>query len=83
MIIKCSEREEEIVDAPLRSRTLPDTATQMWLFVNDCPPTTGFSTEEQLISICKRYCKSLSQAIVAFFIIHFLNYPLTIFWPAI
>ncbi len=43
-IIKCSERGGEIVAAPLRSHTLPDTATQMWLFVNDCPPT-GFSTE--------------------------------------
>ncbi len=43
-VIKCSERGGEIVDAPLRSHTLPDTATQMRLFVNDCP-ATGFNTE--------------------------------------
>ncbi len=42
VIIKRSERGGYIVDAPLRSHTLPDTATQMWLFVNDCP-TTGFN----------------------------------------
>ncbi len=44
VIIKCSERGGNIVDASLRSHTLPVTATQMWLFVNDCP-TTGFNTE--------------------------------------
>ncbi len=41
VIIKCSEHEREVVGAPLRSHTMPDTATQMWLFVNDCPP--GFN----------------------------------------
>ncbi len=44
VIIECSEHGGEIVDAPLRSHTLPDNSTQMWLFVNDCPPT-GLSTE--------------------------------------
>ncbi len=33
VIIKCSEHGGEIFDGPLRSHTLPDTATQMWLFV--------------------------------------------------
>ncbi len=33
VIIKCSEHGGEIVDAPLRSHTLPDTATKIWLFV--------------------------------------------------
>ncbi len=35
-VMKCSEHGGEIVGAPLHSHTLPDTATQMWLFVNDC-----------------------------------------------
>ncbi len=35
IIIKCSEHGGGIVDAPLRSHTLPDTTTQMWLFVSD------------------------------------------------
>ncbi len=39
VIIKCSERGGNIVDAPLRSHTLHQS-----LFVNDCP-TTGFNTE--------------------------------------
>ncbi len=40
-------RGGEIVDARLCSHTLLDSATQMWLFINDCPPT-GFNKCEKL-----------------------------------
>ncbi len=67
IIIKCSEHGGGIVDAPLRSHTLPDTTTQMWLFVSDCPP--GFN-RVKLTTIYKRHCNSLSQAILVTFLIN-------------
>ncbi len=42
VIIKRSKRRAEVVDAPLRSHTLPDSATQMWLFVNDWQELSNF-----------------------------------------
>ncbi len=52
--------------------TLPDSATQMWLFINDCPSIYSMKhrSNSSLPVNYKRHCISLHQAIlVAFFII--------------